>query len=121
MSFPDQVESPLRPGNVATLQRHLNTEPLIAAYRDRFGYNAFADLAGLSSIAVYEGQATSYQFFYPHTITGSEALYKAIEDFEWTYQEDQWEHEALLAYLDPSQHVLDVGCGRGAFLAKVFG
>ena len=119
MDFPAHVASPLLPET--SQARFTGTIPsahIAKLYADRFKYDTSADFAGLDQIAIYECEKTGYRFFYPHSLAGKEALYRAIEDLEWTYQEDQWEHEAILDHIGADDAVLDVGCGRGAFLTK---
>jgi 2-polyprenyl-3-methyl-5-hydroxy-6-metoxy-1,4-benzoquinol methylase len=96
----------------------LPTAHIAHLYLESFGYSATEDFAGLDEIAIYECEATGYRFFYPFTLEGKEALYRTIEDFEWTYQDSKWEHEKALHHIPQNAAVLDVGCGRGAFLVK---
>ena len=88
-------------------------------YIKELNYDPTPDFGGISEIAVYECEVTSYRFFYPFTLEGKESLYRAIEQFDWCYEEDKWEHSSVAAKIPENAAVLDVGCGRGAFLAKV--
>ena len=118
--YPDSIPSPLLPETAsARLVETRSTERIAELYLTRYGYDASEDFAALPEIAVYECEVTRYRFFYPYTLEGKERLYRKIEDHEWTYQEGKWEHEAVLQRIPKEAAVLDVGCGRGAFLAKV--
>jgi 2-polyprenyl-3-methyl-5-hydroxy-6-metoxy-1,4-benzoquinol methylase len=114
-----EVPSPLVATATAALVETRPTAPIAKLYLEQFGYDASEDFAGLDEIAVYECEATKYRFFYPFSLEGKERLYRAIEDTDWCYEEDKWEHNAVADRIPKDASVLDIGCGRGAFLSKV--
>jgi len=118
--YPVEIPSPIMPESAsAKLVDTLRTDRIAQLYRELYGYDASEDFEGLSEIAVYECEGTGYRFYYPFHLEGKEKLYRAIEDLEWTYQEGKWEHDTVVEHIPEGSSVLDVGCGRGAFLAKV--
>jgi SAM-dependent methyltransferase len=117
--YPTTITSPVLASAQAKLIETRAAAPIAKLYLERYGYDASDDFAGHPEIAVYECEISGYRFFYPYSLQGKERLYRAMEDFEWTYQEGQWEHEATLVHIPKDSAVLDVGCGRGAFLSKV--
>lgn len=120
--YSETMPSPILPRTaVARLIGTVSTSEIARLYEDNFRYSTAQDFAGLDEIAIYECQATGYRFYYPYSLEGKEPLYRAIEDFDWTYQEDKWEHERALTYIADGDAVLDVGCGRGAFLDRAKG
>lgn len=93
------------------------TAPIAKQYREQFNYDP--DYGGADSIAVYECDTTGYRFFYPFSLEGPESLYRRLESTDWCYEEDKWEHNIVAARIPETASVLDIGCGRGAFLSKV--
>ncbi|HWI85129.1 MAG TPA: class I SAM-dependent methyltransferase, partial [Sphingomonas sp.] len=63
---------------------------------------------------------TGVKFYYPQDIVGEASFYEDLErripDY---YDEKKWEHQIAVAWAKSDDRVLDIGCGRGAFLAKV--
>lgn len=116
-AYRDEIPSPL--GGSARMVETRPTAPIIEAYRTEFGYDAAQDFDGLDEIAIYECEATGYRFFFPFSLEGKERLYRAIEHFDWCYEEDKWEHNTVASRIPETAAVLDVGCGSGAFLSKV--
>jgi 2-polyprenyl-3-methyl-5-hydroxy-6-metoxy-1,4-benzoquinol methylase len=117
--YPLSLPSPLVTGAQSKLIDTRSVSHLTRLYAQQLGYDTADDFAGLEEIALYECEASGYQFFYPFTLEGKEALYRAIEDSEWCYEEDKWEHNAVARQVPENAKVLDIGCGRGAFLSKV--
>lgn len=57
--------------------------------------------------------------FYPPSLQGNARLYEALGKFEYYYSDDKWEFKTALQDAAGSSDVLEIGCGRGAFLTKV--
>src|SRR5437660_8717975 len=111
-----RVESPLVPRASASWVRSLSTASLISGYRETYGFDASEYFRGLDQIDVYECDATRYRFYYPLTLTGKEELYRHLQQFDWNYKEDKWEYRKALNFVPRGSSILDVGCGRGAFV-----
>jgi hypothetical protein len=118
-SYPDAIPSPLEPDAPARLLETRSTKHIASLYIRDLNYDPTPDFDGVSEIALYECSVTRYRFFYPFTLEGKESLYRAIEKFDWCYEEGKWEHIWVADQIPDNAAVLDVGCGRGAFLAKV--
>lgn len=116
MPLPQFVKSPLT-GQDAPLERSIAAIDLVDAYRKQFGYDATHVFIGVQEVGVYRC-STGFGFYYPFSLAGDESLYKRLEEFEWNYKEDKWEHDAALPYIRAGDKVLDVGCGEGNFLSK---
>jgi 2-polyprenyl-3-methyl-5-hydroxy-6-metoxy-1,4-benzoquinol methylase len=71
---------------------------------------------GLDCIEVYECEATQYRFYYPFSLAGKESLYRHLEKFDWNYKDNKWEYREATKFIRPGSSLLDIGCGRGAFL-----
>jgi SAM-dependent methyltransferase len=117
--FAPVIPSPLDPDSSAILRETRDTADLAARYLRGYGYDCSEDFAGLSEIAIYECQRTGYRFYYPYHLEGKEKLYRSIEDDDWCYEEAKWEHSTIANIIPETASVLDIGCGRGAFLSKL--
>jgi 2-polyprenyl-3-methyl-5-hydroxy-6-metoxy-1,4-benzoquinol methylase len=117
--FPETMPCPLAADAPAIFIETRSTAHIAGLYIRDLNYDPTPDFNGLPEIALYECEATGYRFFYPFTLEGKECLYRAIEHFDWCYEEGKWEHEITANAVPETASVLDVGCGRGAFLSKV--
>lgn len=57
-------------------------------------------------------------FFNPMDV-GDEAFYSSLQNFEWYYLNDKNEYHYITKYISKGDKILDVGCGKGAFLKLV--
>src|SRR3954454_7858160 len=87
-AYPPKLQSPIVASAKSSLITTRAVAPLARRYAEQFGYDTANDFEGLEEIALYECEATGYRFFFPFTLEGKEALYRAIEDTEWCYEED---------------------------------
>jgi 2-polyprenyl-3-methyl-5-hydroxy-6-metoxy-1,4-benzoquinol methylase len=115
MRYDQQIESPL--GGTAKLLETRSAAHISALYTRAFSYTP--DFGGIDEIAVYECDVTGYRFFYPYALEGKADLYRELEKYDWCYEENKWEHNIVASRISRNASVLDVGCGRGAFLSKV--
>lgn len=84
-----------------------------------FSQDTWADYPDNIELQLFQCKKCGYGIFSPMTI-GSEAFYTDITRNEY-YLPDRWDfHVAIKALRSANAHsVLDVGCGRGAFLDMV--
>jgi 2-polyprenyl-3-methyl-5-hydroxy-6-metoxy-1,4-benzoquinol methylase len=100
------------------LVRSIPTRRVLEAYRRDFGYDASAEFAGVDSIHLLECPESGLRFFVPPSVVGREGLYRQLQTFDWNYKETKWEHDDALRQVQAGQRVLDVGCGKAAFLHR---
>lgn len=60
----------------------------------------------------------SLQFYYP-IVGGDEAFYNALQKKPWYYADDKAEYRYALTHIQPSDRVLEIGSGKGAFAKKL--
>jgi 2-polyprenyl-3-methyl-5-hydroxy-6-metoxy-1,4-benzoquinol methylase len=112
--------SPLVVGANARQMGRIPTAPLIAGYAKELGIDVSDYFTGMTDIDIYECERSGYRYFTPFSLTGREDLYHHLEKFDWNYKPEKWEYDqaaGLLAKDNSIRTVLDVGCGKGFFLA----
>jgi len=103
--------------NVKLVQK-IETGEIVSLY-DLFGIQTRDIFQGIEHVYKYYSIESGYGFFYPFSIQGKPLLYETLENFEWYYQKEKWEHIKSLELIQPSDKVLEIGCGQGSFLASV--
>jgi len=98
------------------------TGDLVAAYRRKCGVDVSPWFGALSEIHLFECAETGYRFWRPGSIAGDEDFYKLLAE-HWPdyYRSERWEYPFVRASLSRADRVLEVGCGRGFFLASLEG
>jgi SAM-dependent methyltransferase len=110
------IDSPLAIGAFASQIDILESASIIRGYRDMYGVDVAEYFLGAPRIAVYECQETGYRFYHPFSLAGREELYQQLERFDWNYKPGKWEYDRAVVHIPKASRVLDVGCGRGAFV-----
>lgn len=75
-----------------------------------------ADIA--SDMHLYHCQNCDLKYFDP-CFTGSQKFYTDLQKFEWYYKDDKQEYNYVSNYIKSKDKVLEIGCGKGAFLQKL--
>ncbi len=111
------IPSPLANGANAELVGKVDRDLIVNRYKDIYHVDVSEYYLGLDGADIYECKETGYRFYYPFSLTGKESLYRQLEaTFDGTYKDDKWEYRQALSLIPPKSNVLDVGCGKGAFV-----
>jgi len=111
------VESPLMNGVEAHYVGSISRNSLVSRYADQLGVDISDYFKDLTEVTIYECPSTGYRFYYPFSLTGREDLYQHLQQFDWNYKPDKWEYQQAASSIPRGARVLDVGCGKGAFLS----
>lgn len=116
---PSDVKSPLTGSTNVRVVNTIESTALIDLYRVSLNIDVSSYFRGIDKILLYECCDTRYRFYYPFNIIGDSHFYEELQKFPWYYMDWKWEHEIASGWINPSDVVLEIGCGRGGFLQKV--
>ena len=92
---------------------------LVKAWKKDFGIDIQSLLENIQTIQLFACQSCHLQHFVPYDLAGTAAFYATLDKFDWYYMPRKWEHDLALLDLKGSQTVVDVGCGKGDFVARM--
>lgn len=92
---------------------------VIEGYKKDIGIDVSAYFKGMDKLLLYQCPDTAMRFFYPHALAGDGPFYASIENRDAYYSEWKWEYDEAFRVVKAGSRALDIGCGRGAFLAKL--
>lgn len=113
------LSSPLTNSNDVQLISTIPTSQLISDWQQAFQIDIKAELLGCEEVRLYRCNQTNLLFFKPSSVEGSSALYEQLQKFDWYYMPRKWEHQAAIDDLKNSQKVVEIGCGKGAFVQRL--
>ncbi|HEY0003242.1 MAG TPA: methyltransferase domain-containing protein [Pyrinomonadaceae bacterium] len=99
-----------------TAVRTLLATNLIADWRAAYHLDITSELEGQDQLQLYRCDSCGLQFFHP-ALAGSDQLYEKLEEFDWYYLPRKWEYDAALEDLRAGERLLEIGSGRGDFVA----
>ena len=73
---------------------------------------------GLEYIKLNICQKTGTEYYTPRSFYGNQEYYKAITDSSEYYKKERWEWNSALELLNNKTNILEIGCGKGAFIKK---
>lgn len=113
------ISSPIDKRFKSDLVERLGVKKIIEGYRDTFGIDIRPFVNG-DTLEIYQCSETGLRFY--HGIEpGDGDFYGKLMEIDWYYDPWKWEHKTIKAMLDPSDDILEVGCGSGGFLTGIKG
>lgn len=110
------IVSPLTGSKDITLIRTIESIQLIRDWQRDFNIDITAELQGHEQVYLYQCNQTYLKFFTPPDIAGSGKLYEQLQNFEWFYIPEKWEHKVALRNLSKYKQILEIGCAFGSFV-----
>lgn len=113
------MECPLCSSQQTSLETSMSVAELVARWKKDANIDVSAEFGNVTVVEYYKCHECALGFFRPDSVAGSPALYEKLENREGYYLPRKWEHDAALQDLDGSHNGLEIGCGLGAFVARV--
>lgn len=113
------IKSPLTKTNNISLIKIIKVDELIASWKNNFQIDISKEYQNQILLYLYQCQETKLKFFIPLKLSGSSDLYSKLEKFDWYYMPRKWEHDVALQDLKECKKVIEVGCGKGAFVKRL--
>jgi 2-polyprenyl-3-methyl-5-hydroxy-6-metoxy-1,4-benzoquinol methylase len=111
--------SPLDPSEPAVIEKRFTAASIVEKYRTYLHVDVSEDLASVDEVLLCRGRESNLRFFWPPTLAGTGRFYAKLMSNPHYYLGDKWEYGVAIDALPPRQRVLEVGCGKGDFLAKL--
>tara|TARA_R100000935_G_scaffold16940_4_gene33459 strand:- start:20350 stop:21264 length:915 start_codon:yes stop_codon:yes gene_type:complete len=113
------IESPLDRYEQADLKEIIRSSDLTRLYKDHLGIDVSENFCSHNKIYVYECKRTTYRFYYPQDISGTDEFYQKLENLDWYYMKWKWEHETVKKKLKGNEKILEIGSGGLGFIEKM--
>lgn len=92
---------------------------IIDKYKEVYGFDVSRFFDGISEVQLRKEITTGYLFFYPFNLDGDAEFYKELQKIPWYYADWKWEFDIALDLIQKDSRVVEVGCGKGAFLNRL--
>ena len=111
--------SPIAAGEPVVIEKRFATPDVVSRYQKYLGIDVSQDLAGVEEILLCRGRESNLRFFWPPHLAGGAAFYENLMRNPHYYLGDKWEYGAAIEELSPGSRVLEIGSGKGDFLAHL--
>jgi SAM-dependent methyltransferase len=115
----DSPVSPIAAEESVVVEKRFSTTDVVSRYKKYLGVDVSEDLVGVDEILLCRGRESNLRFFWPPTLAGDGSFYAKLMKNPHYYLEDKWEYGAAIDELSATQRVLEIGCGKGDFLARL--
>ncbi|GBL12548.1 ubiquinone biosynthesis O-methyltransferase [Microcystis aeruginosa Sj] len=114
----ESVYCPLSGSSKIVLVEKIAISDLVSLYKKVLNCDVASEFGNIQEIDFYHSLESELYFFSP-MITGSENFYEKLQVFDWYYLEEKNEYDYASKFIKPSDCVLEIGCGKGAFARKI--
>jgi len=112
------VPSPVT-GNASSKVDEFDIPTIIEGYKKHIGIDVQHYFNNEKKLPLFLCPDTGMRFFYPSSLAGDGAFYTSLEDRSGYYDDWKWDYKTAWPFINEESSVLDIGCGRGAFLQKL--
>ncbi|MFZ5906229.1 MAG: methyltransferase domain-containing protein [Nitrospirota bacterium] len=119
MATEKTIKCPLTHNSNISIERQISTRDIIRLYRQWFQVDVAKYFKQLEYIQIYKCLDTDYRFYYPFSLEGKSDFYECLQKFPWYYMDWKWEYQIAKQLIQPGNQVLEIGCGKGSFVAKL--
>lgn len=110
------INSPITNSKNVVLRQKIDVDEIVKSYYSILGIDTSYLFDGLKSISLYECLDTGYRFYYPIQCSGDSGFYENLSKMPWYYSDWKWEYKVSIPFLRSGDKILEIGCGKGAFL-----
>lgn len=110
---------PLCSSTNTAVQCSLKVSEIASQWKRVHGIDVRSEFGEVSVVELHECFECAIAFFKPDSVAASSQLYEQLEKLDWYYQPQKWEHDMALQDINGARNGLEVGCGFGAFVARV--
>jgi SAM-dependent methyltransferase len=114
LKFKHQISCPISGSSNVKKIETFKTSDIAKLYQRDLSINVHSEFNGYQNLELLHCSDSDLKFFYP-LVSGSESFYEQLQDFDWYYLEKKYEYEYAKKFINASDNVLEIGCGRGLF------
>ena len=113
------IKSPITKSDNICILKKIESKVIIDLYAEVFSIDVARHFKDVDFISICKCQDTGYTFFYPYGLDGDADFYKQLELIDWYYQDWKWEYDIAKKIIGNDNNLLEIGCGKGAFLKEI--
>jgi 2-polyprenyl-3-methyl-5-hydroxy-6-metoxy-1,4-benzoquinol methylase len=98
------------------IEKTIPVSEIIERYQKYIGIDVSSHFKGLSKIELCTSDINGFKYYSPPDIAGDASFYKQLQKEETYYKDEKWEYDKVLEAINTEDKVLEIGCGKGAFL-----
>jgi SAM-dependent methyltransferase len=92
-------------------------DEIVRQWQSSFQINISPELKGCATVSLSRCRSCGLRSFDP-ALAGSGEMYAQLQRFDWYYLSQKWEHDVAIQDMRLGARILEIGCGRGDFLAR---
>ena len=116
--FGKTAPSPIT-GKASQVADEFSISFIVQRYEREIGIDVSHYFGDETVLPLYACPDTGLRFFSPAALAGDGAFYTSLEDRSGYYDDWKWDYKTAWPFINDNSFVLDIGCGRGAFLSKL--
>lgn len=110
---------PLTGKTNVVLEKQIPSHLIIERYFEELNIDVSRYFRGIETVELYRCADTGYRFYNPSSLAGDDEFYQKLQKHKWYYEAWKWEYEVAQTFVEPKDHVLEIGCGTGEYLDRL--